>query len=219
MYTTSPGTERGREPGGGPAGTPAGPPGSQERLENRRFLVHNTVSRSRRTETAPPRSGRITGTNTDEPSRRAHRGGRAIKEENVAAIGKNEHANTEYTPEFLELERRKRYGYANKVEETAESYKIKMFFPTIVPPGPLADKLGLPREMPDYEYDISLEGKSLIVKGRLRDENILKLTGIVNSFPDRFFKEFILDKQVDRYESDYKDKILYITAYKAAATA
>lgn len=137
----------------------------------------------------------------------------------MAAIGKNEHANTEYTPEFLELERRKRYGYANKVEETAESYKIKMFFPTIVPPGPLADKLGLPREMPDYEYDISLEGKSLIVKGRLRDENILKLTGIVNSFPDRFFKEFILDKQVDRYESDYKDKILYITAYKAAATA
>lgn len=134
----------------------------------------------------------------------------------MGAIGKNEKNNADYTPEFLELERRKRYGYANKVEETADTYKIKMFFPTIVPPGPLTDKLGLPREMPDYEYDIAIEGMSLIVKGRLRDENILKLTGIVNSFPDRFFKEFILDKPVNRYEADYRDKILWITAYKAA---
>lgn len=137
-----------------------------------------------------------------------------MKEEIVGAFGKSDNQSTEYTPEFLEIERRKRYGYANKVEETSSTYKIKMFFPTIVPPSALADKLGLPREMPDYEYDIAIEGMSLIVKGRLRDENILKLTGIVNSFPDRFFKEFILDKQIDRFESEYKDKILWITAFK-----
>lgn len=141
-----------------------------------------------------------------------------MKEEIVGASGKSEKNSAEYTPEFLELERRKRYGYANKVEETSDAYKIKMFFPTIVPPGPLADKLGLPREMPDYEYDIAIEEMSLIVKGRLRDENILKITGIVNSFPDRFFKEFILDKPIDRFEADYKDKILWITAFKTDGT-
>jgi hypothetical protein len=138
-----------------------------------------------------------------------------MKEEIVGVFGKQEKNPPAHTPEFLEIERRKRYGYANKVEETTDAYKIKMFFPTIVPPSELTDKLGLTGEMPDYEYDIAIEGLSLIVKGRLREENILKLTGIVNSFPDRFFKEFILEKPVDRYESDYKDKILLITAYKS----
>jgi hypothetical protein len=132
----------------------------------------------------------------------------------VGPFGKKESSQAPDTPEFLELERRKRYGYANKVEETEEMYKITMFFPTIVPPSELAHKLGLPREMPDYDYDVTLSANTLTVKGRLRDENILKLTGIVNSFPDRFFKEFILDKPVSGFETDYKDKVLIVTAFK-----
>ncbi len=112
------------------------------------------------------------------------------------------------------MERRKRYGYANKVDESRDAYKIKMFFPTIVPPGRLRDKLSLPEEMPDYDYEISLESSILTVKARLADEGILKLTGIVNSFPDRFFKDFILDKPVNRFESEYANKILSITVYK-----
>ncbi len=134
----------------------------------------------------------------------------------MGLFGKKESSRASYTPEFLELERRKRYGYANKVEETGETYRITMYFPTIVPPGELADKLGLPREMPDYDYDVALAANSLVVKGRLRDENVLKLTGIVNSFPDRFFKEFILDKPVGRFETDYKNKVLTIIAFKIA---
>jgi hypothetical protein len=119
-----------------------------------------------------------------------------------------------YTPEFLELERRKRYGYANKVEETPKAYLIKMLFPTIVPPSSLGEKLGLPSEMPDYEYDVNLEKNTLTVRARLRDDRVLKLTGIVNSFPDRFFKEFILDKPVNKFEASYNKKILDITVYK-----
>ncbi|MBI4720638.1 MAG: hypothetical protein HY770_05365 [Chitinivibrionia bacterium] len=132
----------------------------------------------------------------------------------MGLFGKKESGTAPYTPEFLELERRKRYGYANKVEETGEAYTITMFFPTIVPPGELADKLGLPREMPDYDYGVALSESTLTVKARLRDENILKLTGIVNSFPDRFFKEFILAKPVSRFETDYRNKVLTITAFK-----
>lgn len=120
-----------------------------------------------------------------------------------------------YTPEFLELERRKRYGYANKFEETKDTYKIRMFFPTIIPPGEPAERLGVPKEMPDYRYEISLEGDTLTVKAWLTDEKLLKLTGIVNSFPDRFFREFIFEKPVTRFESSYADKKLDITVHKA----
>lgn len=126
--------------------------------------------------------------------------------------GKN--SSEELSPEFLELERRKRYGYVNKIEEADDLYRIQMFFPTIVPPGRLREKLGLPREMPDYQYEVGLEGNTLTVKARLTDENVLKLTGIVNSFPDRFFRDFALPFEPAGCEHSYKDKVLTIIVRK-----
>jgi hypothetical protein len=124
--------------------------------------------------------------------------------------------NTEgLTPEFLELERKKRYGYLNRVEETGDTYRVTMFFPTIVPPSEIGEKLGLPSEMPDYVYDASLDGNSLIVKARLTDEKVLRITGLVNSFPDRFLKEFAFDKPVSHFETAYENKVLNIVVYKA----
>jgi hypothetical protein len=119
-----------------------------------------------------------------------------------------------YTPEFLELERKKRYGFVNRVDETKTNYQIKMHFPSIVPPSEIGDKLGISSEMPDYDYDVSLEDGMLLVKARLTDENILKLTGVLNSFPDRFFKEFVFDKPVSHFEETYQDKILSIVVHK-----
>ncbi len=122
--------------------------------------------------------------------------------------------NEPYTPEFLELERKKRYGFVNKMEETQNAYKLKMFFPSIVPPSEIGDKLAISGEMPDYTYDVSLEDGLLTVKGRLTDEKVLKLTGIINSFPDRFYKEFVFDKPVARFETVYRNKVLEITVHK-----
>ncbi|NIM20523.1 MAG: hypothetical protein GTO51_09880 [Candidatus Latescibacteria bacterium] len=135
----------------------------------------------------------------------------------MGIFGKKEEAKNkapEYTPEFLEIERKKRYGIVNKMEETADTYKIKMFFPTIIPPSEIGEKLGATGEMPDYEYDVSLESHRMTVKGRLTDEKVLKLTGIVNSFPDRFFKEFVFQKPVTRFEAAYENKILEILVHK-----
>lgn len=119
-----------------------------------------------------------------------------------------------YTPEFLDLERKKRYGLFNHVNETEANYQIKMYFPSIIPPSEIGDKLGLSGEMPDYTYDISLDAGMLLVKARLTDEKVLKLTGIINSFPDRFYKEFVFEKPVSNFEASYKDKILSITVHK-----
>jgi hypothetical protein len=120
-----------------------------------------------------------------------------------------------HTPEFLELERKKRYGFINKMEELDAVYRIKLFFPTIIPPSELGRKLGISGEMPDYQYDISIEEGVLTVKARLTDENTLKLTGIVNSFPDRFYKEFVFEKPVDGFDSSYQEKVLEIRVNKS----
>ena len=125
----------------------------------------------------------------------------------------NEGART-YTPEFLELERKKRYGFVNRIDETKKHYQIKMHFPSIVPPSEIGDKLGVSGEMPDYAYDVSLEDGMLLVKARLTDEKVLKLTGVINSFPDRFYKEFVFEKPVMRFEETYQDKILTIVVHK-----
>jgi hypothetical protein len=120
-----------------------------------------------------------------------------------------------YTPEYLELERKKRYGFVYKMEELDAVYRIKLYLPSIIPPSELGRQMGLAGEMPDYTCDISLEDGLLTVKGRLTDEKALQLTGLVNSFPDRFYKEFVFDKPVDSYESSYQDKILEIRVHKS----
>ena len=130
--------------------------------------------------------------------------------------GNNQEMNLDdFSPEFLEIERKKRYGFINKMEELDAVYKIKLYLPTIIPPSELGQKLGITGEMPDYTYDISLEDGLLTVKCRLTDESTLKLTGIVNSFPDRFYKEFVFEKPVDRFDSSYQDKILEIRVNKS----
>ena len=76
-------------------------------------------------------------------------------------------------------------------------------------------QLGITGEMPDYTYDISIEDGVLTVKGRLTEKNTLNLTGLVNSFPDRFYKEFVFEKPVDGFDSSYQDKILEIRVNKS----
>ncbi|MFH1754125.1 MAG: hypothetical protein ABIA59_00330 [Candidatus Latescibacterota bacterium] len=120
-----------------------------------------------------------------------------------------------YTPEYLELERKKRYGFVNQMNETETSYAIKLHFPSIIPPSALGTSIGLSGEMPDYTYDVQLEEGVLTVKGRLTDEKVLALTGVLNSFPDRFYKEFVFDKPVSRFDTTYQDKILNIIVHKA----
>ena len=89
------------------------------------------------------------------------------------------------------------------------------------PRGVIYDRSGqiLTRNRPSFEVavvpdDISLDDGVLTVKGRLTDENALKLTGIVNSFPDRFYKEFVFEKPVAGYDSSYQDKVLEIRVNK-----
>jgi hypothetical protein len=120
-----------------------------------------------------------------------------------------------YTPEFLELERKKRYGLVNRMDETKTHYLIKMHFPSIIPPSAIGDKLAVSGEMPDYSYDVTLEEGMLLVKARLVDEKVLRLTGVINSFPDRFYKEFVFEKPVSHFEATYQGKILSILVHKS----
>ena len=72
--------------------------------------------------------------------------------------GNNQEMNqSSYTPEFLELERKKRYGFINKMEELDAVYRIKLFLPSIIPPSELGQQLGITGEMPDMGDEYSVD--------------------------------------------------------------
>ena len=51
-------------------------------------------------------------------------------------------------------------GEVYKLDERDDAYLLRLDFPRVVPPTSLGQQLGLPREMPDYEYDLAVHGRT-----------------------------------------------------------
>src|SRR3970282_2290619 len=58
-------------------------------------------------------------------------------------------------------ERNKRYGLVHTVERVGDEYLVKVHFPEKVPNCPQKFRLGLPDRIPDYAYDLQVEGRVL----------------------------------------------------------
>jgi ferredoxin len=69
------------------------------------------------------------------------------------------------------------------LDERDDAYLLRLEFPRVVPPTSLGGQLGLPREMPDYEYDLAVHGRHFVVHGRLGDQQVRKITGVAPAFP------------------------------------
>lgn len=110
----------------------------------------------------------------------------------------------------------KRYGMAATVDEQTDRFFIKVQFPENAPLHIMTYKLGLPSTLPDYEYDVELnaEQNMLTVKGWLKDPHFKKLTGKINSFPDRFRREFRLPNRVEIVRKAYRSKVLTLELKK-----
>lgn len=115
----------------------------------------------------------------------------------------------------------KRYGMAAVVSEDSKSYTIKIEFPAVAPIHILRFKAGLPDTMPDYTYDIQIDDSKhkITVTGKLEDPHFKKLTGKINSFPDRFKRTFALPEPVEITYKNMRSKILVIKAEKLSAKA
>lgn len=110
----------------------------------------------------------------------------------------------------------KRYGMAATVEEQSDRFFIKVQFPERAPLHIMTYQLGLPDTLPDYEYDVELNADhtGVIVKGWLKDPHFKKLTGKINSFPDRFRREFKLPNRVEILRKAYRSRVLTLELRK-----
>jgi hypothetical protein len=113
------------------------------------------------------------------------------------------------------LERDRRYGSIYKVEERDDAYILRLEFPRLLPPSSLADELRLPPEMPDYDYELSLQDGTFVVHGRVIDPQVRKLTAVAPAFPPEFTTRVPLRDPVAGFRHRYRDKTLEVILPKA----
>jgi len=114
------------------------------------------------------------------------------------------------------LERARRYGEVYKLEDRNNAYLLRLEFPRVVPPTSLGEELGLPRAMPDYEYDLAVHGRNFVVHGRIADTRVRKITGIAPSFPPDFTTRIALDTAVAGFRHRLRGKTLEVILPKVA---
>jgi hypothetical protein len=111
-------------------------------------------------------------------------------------------------------ERERRYGDVYRLEDLGGAYLLRLEFPRALPPTGLKDELGLPDDMPDYDYELALRNGSLVVRGRVTDPRVLKLTSVAPAFPPEFTTEIDLHSAVRGFKHRYRDKVLEVVLPK-----
>lgn len=112
------------------------------------------------------------------------------------------------------IERDRRYGDVYRLEDWGRAYFLRLEFPRLLPPTGLKAELGLGDEMPDYDYDVSLEGGALVIRGRVADDRVRKLTAVAPAFPPEFTKRFDLPDPVRGFRHRWRNKILEVVLPK-----
>ena len=115
----------------------------------------------------------------------------------------------------------KRYGMAAALTDKKDRLLVKMEFPATTPTHITKFKMGLPDEMPDYDWSAELDAThtTLTISGTMKDPHIQKLCGKINSFPDRFRRDFRFEQRVDILRKAYRNKILTVELKKIGAEA
>jgi Fe-S-cluster-containing hydrogenase component 2 len=112
------------------------------------------------------------------------------------------------------LERERRYGNVYSLQDWGESYYLRVEFPRKVPQmGPPINER-LPREMPDYDYDLLLKNGTFIVKGKCTDETIRRVSSSLGAFPPEFTTIIHLREKVNAFAHRYENKLLEVLLLK-----
>jgi hypothetical protein len=120
-----------------------------------------------------------------------------------------------YSPEFDDkLDRERRYGEVYTVEERGNAYLVRFEFPRQVPPSAWKQEQGIPDEMPDYDYDLSLRNGSFVVRGKVTDPQVRKLAAVSPSFPPDFTTHIDPEREVSAFKHRYRAKTLEVVLFK-----
>lgn len=123
-----------------------------------------------------------------------------------------------YETRFVEkLERERRYGNVYTVEDLGKAYHLRLEFPTVVPQLGIAFAPKLPTTMPDYDYDLVLKEGQLIVKGRVVDSRVRKISSSIGAFPADFTTVIPLQERVFGFVHCFGNKVLDVLLVKETA--
>ncbi len=123
-----------------------------------------------------------------------------------------------YDSRFVEkVERERRYGHAYTVEDLGKAYHLRLEFPTQVPRLGIAMAPRLPQRMPDYDYELALKEGQLIVRGKLLDSRIRKISSSIGAFPPEFTTVIPLQDRVYGFAHDLRSKVLDVLLLKESA--
>lgn len=112
------------------------------------------------------------------------------------------------------LERERRYGEVYSLQEKGNGYVLRLEFPRAVPKSALKEELGIPDEMPGYDYDLSLRNGFFVVKGRVPDQNVRKLAAVSPAFPPDFTTNVELPGPVKSFKHRIRDRVLEVVLLK-----
>ena len=123
-----------------------------------------------------------------------------------------------YDSRFVEkVERERRYGHAYTVEDLGKAYHLRLEFPTQVPRLGIAMAPRLPQRMPDYDYDLALKEGQLIVRGKLLDAGVRKISSSIGAFPPEFTTVIPLQDRVYGFAHNLRSKVLDVLLLKESA--
>jgi len=111
-------------------------------------------------------------------------------------------------------ERERRYGEVYSLQERGGGYLLRLEFPRRVPHSAMKDQLGLPDEMPPYDYDLGLQNGYFVVKGRVEDPKLRKLAAVSPAFPPNFSAHIKLPGPVSGFKHRFVDKNLEVVLVK-----
>ncbi|HXQ20976.1 MAG TPA: 4Fe-4S dicluster domain-containing protein [Candidatus Acidoferrales bacterium] len=112
------------------------------------------------------------------------------------------------------IERERRYGEVYSLQEKGNGYLLRVEFPRRVPDSALKDELGIPDDMPDYDYELSLRNGYFVVKGSVVDDNLRKLAAVSPAFPPDFTTNVELPAPVKGFKHRVHDKTLEVVLLK-----
>jgi ferredoxin len=112
------------------------------------------------------------------------------------------------------LERERRYGEVYHLHEEVNGFLVQVEFPRKTPKSGIKEELGIPDEMPDYDYDLSLQNGFFVVKGKVTDEGLRKAAAVSSAFPPDFTTNIKLPGRVKGFRHRFIDKNLEVALLK-----
>lgn len=112
------------------------------------------------------------------------------------------------------IERERRYGEVYTLKELGNGFLLEVEFPRRVPPSAQKEAFGVPDAMPDYRFEVGLDGGFFVVHGHVADPALRRLAAVSPAFPPDFTTNVELPAPVRGFKHRVRNKVLEVVLLK-----